>query len=152
MTIIKATNGPHILVDRDVYDWAHWINWHVTGHGYAVVHLPGTGKRGKKVYLHQLLLPKETGLEIDHINRNRLDNRRRNLRYATKSENIHNARLKSNNRSGFKGVYWDQQTGRWRAQIKINGKTHTLGRFLNSHEAAETLQEWCRTHVPKLIR
>jgi len=65
--------------------------------------------------------------QIDHINRDKSDNRIANLRLATNSQNHINKGLQKNNTSGFKGVIWEPSLGKWRARIKINGKNKYLG-------------------------
>jgi len=71
---------------------------------------------------------------IDHVNRDATDNRWRNLREATSSENLHNMRMK-NNRTGFKGVIFDPYTRRYRARIRVNYRNVHLGRFDTAEEA-----------------
>ena len=73
---------------------------------------------------------------IDHINMNSLDNRICNLREATYSENSQNARAKSTNTSGFKGVYYSKEWRRWFASICINGKIKFLGYHPTPEEAS----------------
>jgi hypothetical protein len=81
--------------------------------------------------------PKE---EIDHINGNPSDNKWINLREITNSENLKNQKKQSNNRSGFNGVYWNNQRKKWQAQIQINKKNIYLGLF-NSFEQAKTQRQ-----------
>lgn len=69
--------------------------------------------------------------EIDHINRNGLDNRRNNLRPATSIQNKGNTDLRSTNKSGYKGVYWVEEKEKYCAAIYIDGKTKFLGYFDN---------------------
>ncbi|QKN86340.1 homing endonuclease [Yersinia phage vB_YenM_636] len=76
-------------------------------------------------------------MEIDHENLNRADNRISSLRLATKSQNGRNKKAKSNNKTGVKGVYYDGQTGKYRAEIQVNGKRFKLGRFLTIDDAAK---------------
>lgn len=75
-------------------------------------------------------------LDIDHINRDRSDNRWANLRLATPTENSGNQDLRTNNRTGLKGVYWDKSRNKWHAQIRIDGRKTNLGRFDTAAEAA----------------
>ncbi len=90
--------------------------WHMSKKGYASSTL-----NGKAVKLHNFI----TGIKgLDHINRNKLDNRRCNLRAVTHSQNMHNTDLSSKNTSGTRGVCRNKNTGLWHAYIKIEGKTH----------------------------
>lgn len=89
--------------------------------------------------MHRLILDVPKGAEVDHINGNGLDNRRRNLRICTRSENQWNRRLAPNNTSGFKGVYRFQ--GKWRAQIQSFGKKIHIGLYETRIEAARAYDE-----------
>jgi hypothetical protein len=85
------------------------------------------------IHLHTFL----TGWPLtDHRNGNGLDNRRANLREATKSQNAANRGLDRNNTSGFKGVYWNKAERKWQAHIQVDGKKRTLGRFPDPEDAA----------------
>ena len=75
---------------------------------------------------------------VDHINRNGLDNRRNNLRPATKSQNSANQRPRSNGTSQYKGVFLKKTTGRWGTRIKADGRSVHLGYFADEIEAAKT--------------
>lgn len=75
--------------------------------------------------------------EIDHINRNRSDNRISNLRDVSSAENSHNLPIFVNNRSGILGVDWYERKGKWRAQIMANGKLIHLGYFADKRKAAQ---------------
>ena len=79
--------------------------------------------------------------QVDHINRDRLDNRIKNLRLATPSQNIINASLNKNNTSGFKGVHWNKREKRWLARIKVNGESKHLGSFINKEDAIQARSE-----------
>ena len=67
--------------------------------------------------------------QIDHINCVKTDNRIANLREATNAENMRNVGKQSNNTSGIKGVSWHKHTRKWRATIKVDGKSKHLGLF-----------------------
>jgi hypothetical protein len=73
---------------------------------------------------------------VDHVNRNGLDNRRINLRPATRSQNRVNCPPSRNNTSGYKGVSWNRPARRWVARIGVNGRRIGLGYFADSAEAA----------------
>ena len=83
-------------------------------------------------------------LVVDHIVHGTIsfvDNRRSNLRAVTNQQNLMNTGIPSNNKSGIKGVCWDGSNSRWRSQIKINGKTKTLGLFDNIEIAIGVRQQ-----------
>jgi len=74
--------------------------------------------------------------DIDHIDGNRTNNARANLRLCTQSQNNANTGKRLNNKSGLKGVCWHSRAGKWGAQIKINGRQKHLGYFVDKYEAA----------------
>ena len=78
----------------------------------------------------------EEGSIVDHINRDTFDNRPCNLRLASYGQNNCNTKLYSNNRSGYRGVFYHSRHGRFRAQVALNGVNHYLGSFNTSEDAA----------------
>lgn len=85
-------------------------------------------KRGSHIKMHNLILGNSNVHKlIDHINRDNKDNRKNNLRYANKSQNGMNAKLKSNNKTGVTGVFWNKNTKKYMAYITINNKRINLG-------------------------
>lgn len=83
---------------------------------------------------------------IDHINRDRADNRLCNLRDATASENMRNCGVRKNNTSGYKGVsYWAHKK-LWAAQIRLNNKNTLLGMFDTPEAAAAAYKTAAITH------
>ncbi len=93
--------------------------------------------------LHRLITDCGEGEMVDNINGNGLDIRRCNLRVCSHGENMRNRTMNRNNRSGYKGVYFDpDKNGRpWRAQIRANGRKHSLGRFDTAEQAYEAYQK-----------
>lgn len=77
----------------------------------------------------------DKGVLIDHINGNRLDNRKCNLRFCTPTENARNKKKSVNNKSGFKGVIFVKRLGRYRPSIMFNGKLHYMGSFTTAEAA-----------------
>lgn len=92
---------------------------------------------GKTVHLHRWLLDLDPSQKVDHIDGNGLNNTRSNLRIATQSQNMVNAPKISSNTSGFKGVHWNKKDSRWRAEITVQGKCHSIGSFKDATEAAK---------------
>jgi hypothetical protein len=134
----KYGTGKFALVDDENYEFLMQWKWHYSSEGYAV-RRPFLGRfNGKKkstvVKMHRLINKTPDGMETDHINGDKLDNRKRNLRSVTKSQNMMNAKKKSNNKSGYKGVYFNQN--KWRADIWVGGRTKIVGRFDNKIDAA----------------
>lgn len=98
-----------------------------------------------KIYLHHYILDieniKETGLEVDHKDRNKLNNRKNNLRVTTININRANINAKKDNKSGIKGVYYFERTNKWRTNITINKKNIHLGYYENLEDAIKARKE-----------
>lgn len=83
----------------------------------------------------------ERDVIIDHISHDKMDNRRANLRKCTNAQNIRNGSLSKNNTSGVTGVYFDNNRGKWHAQIRVDRKAIFLGRFDSFDEAVAARRE-----------
>ncbi len=96
----------------------------------------------RSIYLHRQLLditdPKQ---QVDHRDINPLNNQRANLRICTNAQNNRNKRKYKNNTSGHKGVTWDKNDKKWRAQIMLNYKAHNIGRFDKLEEAIKAYED-----------
>lgn len=128
MKIIFTSKCEEILVDDSDYEELSRYKWHVsTTTGYAC--------RFHGILMHRQIMRFPDEMLIDHISGNKLDNRRSNLRIATKSQNGMNRKVNLNNKLGVKGV--DLFQGKYRATININLKRIHLGYFNTIEEAAE---------------
>ena len=93
-------------------------------------------RAGGLTYMHRLLTKAERGRDVDHINHDGLYNRRSNLRVCSRSQNIANRHVAAS-ATGIKGVHFEAQTGRWRAELAYEGKRYRLGRFDTLQGAAD---------------
>lgn len=106
--------------------------WCLDSNGYA---FSLTG--GCRTVLHRLITGAPKNMVVDHRNHNTIDCTDDNLRICTQRENTYNQRLRSDNTSGYKGVSWNKQSGKWRARIQVNGKDVTLGSFIDKQDAID---------------
>jgi hypothetical protein len=133
-TEISLTKGRLALVDDADYDRLMQVgNWSCSSKGYAV-HYTKIGGQRKVLYMHRVILSAPPHLQVDHINRDKLDNRRENLRLATRSQNQANHPKRQDSRMDYKGVSF--RLGRYDARIKYKDKRIALGRFDDPEEAA----------------
>lgn len=131
MRYLELAGGKHAIVDVDDFDYLSQWRWRVKSSGYAVAEIDG-----KAVRMHRLVNKTPDGLVTDHINGNKLDNRKSNLRTVTQAKNLMNRRGNKISTSPFKGVSWDKGNNRWVAQIKYGGKCRHLGSFKDEISAA----------------
>lgn len=117
--------------------YAGWSNYTRSFYAQRKVRLSD----GRRVVqrMHREVLGVEFGdrREVDHINGDTLDNRDENLRFANRSENQRNRGKQKSNKSGFKGVSWNKEWKKWRAEIRIHGKAIILGYHLTPEAAHE---------------
>lgn len=99
----------------------------------------------RSVYLHRFIMRPGPGLEVDHIDGNTLNNSRSNLRVCTHAENAKNIKRKKNNSSGYTGVSWCKNYGKWEAYIWL-GKKVGLGYFDNPRDAALAFDVAAKKH------
>ena len=127
---IPLTKGKLALVDDEDYEYLSSKTWNYLFGGYA---RSGTGE-----LMHRVIMGNPKGVMIDHVNGDKLDNRRSNLRLATRSENFANGIVSKRNKSGCKGVCWSRQMNKWDVRIKVNRKQIFLG-LRDDLEEAKTL-------------
>lgn len=136
--VIRASNdGTPFIVDAADYEMLREHRWSHDGNGYAV-----TGKKGGgTTKMHRMLLGEPEHQVVDHINRNRRDNRRHNLRAITPMQNAWN-RTPIESLSGFKGVAL--RNGKWIATIQCDREHHYIGSFEEPELAALAYNDMAR--------
>jgi hypothetical protein len=139
----------HALVDAEDLEWASRWTWCLNANGYAWRNSRGEPGEAKHVYLHRALLGLRAGdrRQVDHINRDKLDDRRVNLRIATDATNRQNTPAIGGS-SQYRGVHFDRSRGRWTASAQLNRQGHHLGRFATEQEAAAVAAAWRAKHMP----
>lgn len=154
MKTIDLTQGKFALVDDDDFDRVNQFNWRAVctgGHVHYVRRRFKTtnGKWNGQQYLHRFILPGV--VEIDHINRDGLDNQKHNLRSTTSSQNHANQKKQAGRSSSFKGVYRFRRR-EWRASIQLNGKSTHLGLFKTEVDAAKAYDVAARKFFEEFAR
>lgn len=134
---IYLTKGLVAIVDEDDYSKLIKFIWSTDGKDYAI-----TDKNGKQIRMHRFIVNAKYGDYIDHINGNRLDNRKCNLRICTcQQNNQHRTVFGSNNTSGKIGVGYCKTYNKWRARIKVDKLEKFLGYFDNIEDAIKARKE-----------
>jgi len=144
-------NNIKFLINPDDYEkFVKDYSFNLNTFGYVVYSSRKDGLCGK--LLSRVLFGEPEGLDVDHINTNKLDNRRENLRIATHKQNCKNKNKYSNNKSGFKGVSFDKQKQKFRARISIDGKYKHLGLFATADGAHECYKQAAIQHNGEFAR
>lgn len=146
MKKIALTQEKFALVDDEDFEWLNQWKWSYDGNNGYAKRTKYTKDRNIKIYMHRIILNIPQGLITDHINRNRLDNRKDNLRISNKQQNGFNRDKNKNNISGFKGVTWHHKNKKWIAQIMING----INKYLGSYQKIEDAIKARNTYDKKL--
>lgn len=126
----KGQESARALIDLEDIDKCKDHKWRINDNGYVLTDIKGTGEQ---IRLHRFLMNPQKNMVVDHINHNRLDNRKSNLRICTQQQNCMNKKCT--------GVFFDNSKNRWCARIMINGKSKHLGYFKTKEEAIEVRKQ-----------
>lgn len=129
---IPLSKGQIAIIDKGDQEKIAGRRWH-SSHGYAVSY---NGIGNPRLYMHRIINNTPEGLGTDHINGDKLDNRKTNLRNANQSMNCQN-RTTNYGSSRFKGVSFKKENKKWMSYIKIAGKMRHLGYFEDEIAAAK---------------
>lgn len=152
---VPLKQGAVTLIDEADLPLISGARWHAYHNGNGLTTYAKSYSMG---LMHRAILQPPSHLEVDHINGNGLDNRRSNLRLATKAQNQANRRPSRTNTSGFKGVSPHAQVRKWKAEIRVAGVRHYLGLFNSPEEAAQAYDcaafqhfgEYARLNFPRV--
>lgn len=137
MKYIKLNKGKRTKVDNDCYDELSKFKWYVCNKGYA-----NRIVDKKRVSMHRLIIQTPKGFDTDHVNGDRLDNRKSNLRICTRSQNNMNRITPRNSTSGHKGVHFRRRGVKvWRAVIHFDGIKKALGYFEKKEDAVSAYKK-----------
>jgi hypothetical protein len=145
MKKIKLTQGKFALVDDEDFEALSKHNWHVGYNAPNQFYAKRWGKvcekRNGQILMHREIMKTPDELQVDHINGNKLDNRKCNLRNCTHAQNQMNKAKAKNASSKFKGVRWDKKKNIWSVELRISGEIIHIGRYHNQIEAARAYDE-----------
>lgn len=138
-----GTRG-YALVDAADVDYLNQWRWTLNANGYAWRTVSGSTQH---VYMHREIAgaTRGDGLYVDHMNRDRLDNRRANLRIVTPHDSAQN---KPAITGRYRGVHWDAARGKWAAAAQLNGRRHHIGRYDSEEAAGQAAADWRRERMP----
>jgi hypothetical protein len=137
VAIVELTQGQVCLIDANDLPLIAPYKWFFLKGGYAYANTKTSSGARAKLYMHRLILGlSDPSVHCDHQNHDGLDNRRTNLRAASRKENMQNQILSRRNTSGFKGVKGLKKSGTFQARIGGSKNRQHLGSFNSAIEAA----------------
>lgn len=141
---VYTQKGQCFLIDIEDIERVKKYIWYITNNGYIITHKERIykEKRQKSILLHRYIMgePEDKKIVIDHINGDKKDNRKTNLRKCAYAQNIVNSKIRKNNTSGYRGVRITE-SGKYLAYIKYNYKQINLGRYDYIKDAAKKYNE-----------
>lgn len=152
MYLVPLSQDKFAIVDTDGWEKVKNFKWYYC-QGYATRQAKGC-KRDNRYFIrmHRFLTEVPYGMDVDHINGDKIDNRMSNLRICTRSENLMNSKKRNGCRSKYKGVGFSKVSNKWRAYIQKNGRSMHLGLFINEEEAARAYNEAAKKHFGEFAR
>lgn len=155
MAELQLTKGYYSIIDAEQLPILSQYSWQCVekdGNFYARTSL----RKGKKThcfYLHRLLTNAQKDEYVDHINGNSLDNCLSNLRICTNAQNVRNSKKRRNNKSGYKGVYFNSQLRKpWVARITFNYKGIHIGNYETPLEAGVAYNSAAKKYFGEFAR
>ena len=136
MKTIPLSQNKFALVDDIDYPRLIHYKWHYNN-GYVK-----TWYKGRRLRMHRLIMNAKPGQQVDHIDHDKLNNQRFNLRVCTMTQNNRNIRLRKDNVTGYKGVTIESSTGHFRPNVYKDGVALSFGNFKDIHHAALARDLW----------
>ena len=136
MKKIQLKPSGYALVDDDDFNNLSKKRWYLSAGGYAI---GGEDSNGLKAYvkMHRVIMgAKNPKIHIDHIDGDKLNNQKDNLRFATPAQNTHNARKQKGTKNKYKGTNYVKSLNLWQARCRMNGEDHFLGHYRSEIAAA----------------
>jgi hypothetical protein len=144
--MIKLTQGQVALISEDDYAHVDLHKWSLSN-GYAASRI-----KGRVIYLHRFIMNAPAGVGVDHIDGDKFNNRRENLRIASQRQNAQNRARHRQGASGYKGVSLRADTGKFTAHITVDYKKRNLGCFTTPVEAARAYDVAARQYFGEFAR
>lgn len=144
MREIVLTNGGSTRVDDDWFDRLSQFNWQQSPQGYAY-RCESRNRTRITILMHRVIAGAIGGQIVDHINRDKLDNRAINLRLASQSQNGVNSKERKGNTSGYRNVTFRKDTKKWQAGLCRNRKYINLGSWLTPERAHAAVVAYLKT-------
>ena len=142
--LIPLTKGKFALVDPENYEMLMQWQWHYISGGYAV------RKPKESIYMHRIIMKTPIGMDTDHINGDKLDNRKSNLRIVTRSQNRMNQHKPRKNK--YKGVSFSEKENKWQASLGTRDNRIWAGYHDTQEEAARAYNAAAKQHFGEFAK
>lgn len=137
-----TNNGVEFYFDKDDIDKVKEYCWQQDKYGYITAKGRGKQPKNPSRRLHRIIMePIPDGYYVDHINHNKVDCRKENLRLCTPNQNLYNAKIPSTNKSGYKGVCWVKNIGKWHAYLTHEHVVENLGYYDDIADAVKARRD-----------
>lgn len=143
---IVLTRGAVAIIDEKDYEEVSKFKWCYDGRYASRGLYDRSTKKRSMQRLHTFLMNTPKGMNVDHINGNKLDNRRSNLRICSHNQNLWNYGKHRDNGTGYKGVILDKRYSRYQARIQVNKITYSSPWFDTPEEAHKAYKQLSKTH------
>jgi hypothetical protein len=140
---IPLSQGKFAKIDKEDYLKIQNLSWCINPQGYAIARPRGVGKQ-RLINMQQVILGIIKGKEIDHINHDKTDNRKQNIRFCTRQQNTWNTSKSKGKSSLYRGIHWVHEKKRWYVRIRCNHKESFLGYYRDIKEAVEARRAMAR--------
>lgn len=144
MKEIPLTQGKVALVDDADYERVIKYKWNARRFKYTYYAWHTLGRGGRSIALHRFVMDAKPGEFVDHIDHDGLNCTRANLRICTRTQNARNRKIRIDSRTGYKGVSFSKNSGKWKASISNNNKRLYLGSFSDPLLAARAYDDMAR--------
>lgn len=147
MKLLPLTKGKFAIVDDEDFEFVSQWKWQLGYRDCAQRSVFKENGQRHTIYLHREVTKAPDGVEVDHIDSNRLNCQKSNLRFCTHNLNVRNALKRSTvTSSKYKGVCWHKRQKKFNASIRVDGKRYNLGSFTSDKDAAIRYNEAARIY------
>lgn len=138
---IQLNKGIISIIDDEDFEYLNQWKWYLLKSHTNYYAIRTSKPENKLIQLHRVVIKAKEGEFVDHINGNKLDNRKINLRICTKAQNSQNRKMSKFNKSGFNGVSWCIKNKKWVSQISCENKKIHIGYYIDPKDAARAYNQ-----------
>ena len=153
---IPLTQGKFATVDAEDYEYISQWKWYYSSTGYAArsIHLGmfNCKQKQKIIYMHRIINTTPEGMDTDHIDMDKLNNQKKNLRGCSRSQNNMNMKGNKNTSSKYRGVYWVKERKKWSVNICKDKYRRYIGSFTSEEKAGEAYNKAALEHFGEFAK